>query len=118
MVEDQRQGEATLTIATAAVADGVVVLTVTGALDYHTAGRFGAAVQQAFEAGAATVTADVSAVGFTDSSGLAALIRAHKAAHLAGRRFALRGPDHNLRRILTVTGLDTVLDIAEPSAED
>nr|BFE57891.1 hypothetical protein GCM10020063_024170 [Dactylosporangium thailandense] len=114
MAENQQaDSQATLTVTAGADAAGGVLLTVAGALDYHTAARFGAAVQRAYDEGAPAVTADLSRVGFTDSSGLASLIRAHKAAHLAGRRFSLRGPDHNLRRILAVTGLDTVLNITE-----
>ncbi|MEV6932709.1 STAS domain-containing protein [Dactylosporangium sp. NPDC051485] len=90
---------------------GGVLLIAIGALDYSSANGLVVAVQRAFDAGAQGVTADLAGIGFSDSSGLAALIRAHKSALHGGRRFTVRNPDHNLSRIFALTGLHTVLDI-------
>jgi anti-sigma B factor antagonist len=109
MDSDQRSGSG-LTI-TAGTGPHGVVLALEGALDYHSAARFSAAVQRELETGAVSLTADLTEVGYCDSSGVAALVRAHKAAVAAGRRFAVRSPDPTLDRVFVLTGLDSVLTI-------
>ncbi|MGI5175957.1 STAS domain-containing protein [Dactylosporangium sp. CA-152071] len=97
---------------------GAVVLTVVGSLDFYTAAAFITAVREAFDAGANVVRVDLGGVGFCDSSGLAVLVRAHKAAQRDGRRFTICSPGHVLNRMFALTALDTVLDIASaPNGE-
>jgi anti-sigma B factor antagonist len=109
MNTDPRPGSG-LTI-TAGTGPGGVVLALSGALDYHSSARFSAAVEREFDTGAASLTADLAEVGYCDSSGVAALVRAHKAAVAAGRRFTVRNPDPTLERVFTLTGLEAVLTI-------
>ncbi|MFI5914068.1 STAS domain-containing protein [Dactylosporangium sp. NPDC051541] len=109
MNSDQRSGSG-LTI-TAAAGPGGVVLVASGALDYHSSEHFAAAVNQAFAGGAAELVADLSGLAYCDSSGVAALVRAHKQALREGRRFVVRNPDTTLSRVLALTGLDSVLTI-------
>ncbi|WP_433061462.1 STAS domain-containing protein [Dactylosporangium sp. CS-033363] len=109
MNNDQRSGSG-LHITTGAGPEGVV-LEVSGALDYTSSERFGAAVSEAYSDGAAVVTADLGGLGYCDSSGVASLVRAHKLAAREGRRFVVRAPDTTLARVFALTGLDAVLEI-------
>ncbi|WP_432993474.1 STAS domain-containing protein [Dactylosporangium sp. CA-233914] len=116
MASDQRselpRGDRGASLTIAVVADpGGVALEVAGALDYSTADRLSTAVLHEFGAGAGVVTVDLGGVGFCDSSGVAALVRAHKAAVRQGRRFVVRRADTTLDRVFALTGLDAVLTI-------
>ncbi|MEV0566840.1 STAS domain-containing protein [Dactylosporangium sp. NPDC050588] len=102
------QSELTITTTTGS---GETRLVAVGYLDFASAEAFHAAVLQAFDAGARAVTADVAGIAFSDSSGLAALIRAHKTAARLGRRFGIADPGDRLTRIFAMTALDQVLHI-------
>ncbi|WP_433087672.1 STAS domain-containing protein [Dactylosporangium sp. CA-052675] len=106
---DRRSGSG-LTITAGTGPDGVV-LSVAGALDYTSIERFGEAVTGAFESGTDTLTADLSGLAYCDSSGVAALVRAHKHAVREGRRFVVRAPNTTLSRVFALTGLDAILTI-------
>ena len=58
------------------------------------------------------VVADFSAVTFMDSSGVAVLFRAYKSMNARGRSFSARGVTAIPRRVMEITGLDQVLDVA------
>lgn len=60
---------------------------------------------------------DFGEVTFIDSSGLAALVRAHRNAALRGRRLLLIGVGESTRRVLGITGLDGVLHVLTHRAE-
>ncbi|MEU7874463.1 STAS domain-containing protein [Dactylosporangium sp. NPDC049140] len=109
MNNDQRSGSG-LKITSGTGPDGVV-LVVSGALDYTSVESFAAEAARAFDGGAERVTADLSALAYCDSSGVAALVRAHKQAVREGRRFVVRSPNTTLSRVFALTGLDAVLTI-------
>jgi anti-sigma B factor antagonist len=55
------------------------------------------------------VTADLSALEFIDSTGLSALLAAHKTLNRKGGRLELRRPPRMLVKMVDVVGLDDVL---------
>lgn len=61
---------------------------------------------------------DLSELGFTDCAGLGAMVWAHK--HLAeqGRELVLTGIQSLARRLLGLTGLDTLLHVSTPKTLD
>ncbi len=66
------------------------------------------------EGDAATVVVDLRGVRFVDSSGLAALVAAHKRARQRGARFvAVRGDGTPVAQILARTALDRAFETAE-----
>ena len=97
----------------------VVVATVTGTLDLHTAPRF-------YDRGTESLArrpfliADLGGVTFCDSSGLNTLLRLHRQAQAADGRLSLAAVPASLTRMLTMTGTDAVLhlyaDVAEARA--
>jgi anti-sigma B factor antagonist len=100
-----------LTVATAAEPGGAVRVIAAGSLDYDTVPAFNATVQDAFAAGAPALSIDLTGIRYCDSSGLAALVRAHKTARQAGCSFVIYSTHPGLNRMFVITGLDTVLPI-------
>jgi anti-sigma B factor antagonist len=58
----------------------------------------------------ATVTVDLAALEFMDSTGLCALIHASKNARLDGRKLRIVNPCSTVKRVFEVTGLTSLLD--------
>ena len=103
---------------TTTLADGHLV-TVHGEVDLLTAPQLAETLAQ-FANG--TIRVDISAVTFLDSSGLHALLAAHRYVTRAGRRMIVCGPlDPTVQQMFEITGLDDVFEIHEstrPEAEE
>jgi anti-sigma B factor antagonist len=56
--------------------------------------------------------ADLAAVTFMDSTAIGALVQLHNAANEDGKRLVLVSVAPRVLRVLEITGLDTVFDIA------
>jgi len=56
---------------------------------------------------------DVAGIEFMDSSGLRVIIDAHVRAERAGHEFQLVNPGPRLRRLISVTGLDSAITMVE-----
>lgn len=69
------------------------------------------AADEAIEAGCSTLTVDLAEVTFMDSQGLKALLDARQALRDAGAALVLERPPAAVRRLLSITNLDGVLDI-------
>lgn len=85
-----------------------------GAVDVQTAPALRAELTELINAAGqgADLRVDLGEVSLLDSSGLSALVRAHRLAAAKEARLTLTGlPDH-VARMLTVTGLDLLLNLA------
>jgi anti-sigma B factor antagonist len=80
-------------------------------IDATNAGRVGEQLDSAIASGAATVTADMTATTFCDSSGARELALAHNKAAASGIELQIVMPSARVRRIFQLTGLDQVLAI-------
>ena len=89
---------------------------VSGEVDIETAPRLRRTLVDAAGAGQPVVV-DLGAVTFMDSSGLAALIVAQRAATAAGSTIELENVPPAVRRLLSLTGMDTFLP-ARPAMGD
>jgi len=95
--------------------DGRPCVTVRGELSYTTA----PALDEQLRAlpgpgdGVVDVVLDLAGVSFCDSSGLAALISAHRRTRRRGGTVTLRGPHGPMRRILRLTGVEVLFEIEE-----
>ncbi|MEU2228483.1 STAS domain-containing protein [Streptomyces sp. NPDC018347] len=96
--------------AVATVADGGVrVVTLAGEIDHHT----GDTLRQALDATGVRrprIVVDLGQVTFMDSSGINILIAAHRALTEAGGWLRLAAPGESVKRILTLVGVDSVID--------
>ena len=96
---------------TAERSDGEVVVAITGEVDIATAPRLWERLEAEILTGPSRVVLDLSGLGFIDSTGLTVIIRAHKRLGCAGATLVLRSPTPPVARVLTVSGLDQVLDV-------
>ena len=101
--------EAPFACATTAFGHGYLV-TVAGEVDIATAPQLAEILANAANGG--DVRVDISAVTFLDSSGLQALVAAHRYITRSGRRMIVCGPlDPLVHRTLEITGLRELFDI-------
>jgi len=83
---------------------------VQGELDLHTAPRLENELETIVRDGGTYVLVDLRDVPFLDSSGLGVLLAA---ANVLGKEgFVLTGLGHESRRVLEITGVDTLLRLA------
>ncbi|MGH3438050.1 MAG: STAS domain-containing protein [Sciscionella sp.] len=95
---------------------GVTTTRVAGELDMHSAPELRAKLGAVIAARpGGNVRLDLRALDFADSSGLSALIAMHKLAEASEGRLVLINPPRSVRRMLAITGLDTVLTVSEDS---
>lgn len=92
--------------------DETVEITVTGELDFGSAGRLEAAlaplVRQADQ-----VRVRLDRVTFFDAAGARALVRAARVCRSRSARFVVVAPSVPVQRVLGITGLHRILDIEE-----
>jgi anti-anti-sigma factor len=88
-----------------------VTITVEGDLDMSSAGDLLAYVSEALErlTRDRSITIDARGLSYTDSSGLAALLRARAAADEVAVAFRIREPSPQLRHIAQVSGVENLL---------
>ncbi len=95
-----------------------MVFEVEGDLDVYTAPRLSATVSRAMEAGStAGVGLDLSKVNFMDSMGLSVIVGAHRRAMESDKGFKIIRPGRQIRRILQVTDLISLLPIEDGLSE-
>ncbi|MFJ6525069.1 STAS domain-containing protein [Streptomyces longwoodensis] len=85
------------------------VATVAGDIDLHTAPGLRTRVLALIDQGDHHLILDLSGVGFCDSAGLGALIGIWHGAQEAGGSLALAAVPDRLMRMLTLTGVDSLL---------
>jgi anti-anti-sigma factor len=92
---------------------GHITLVVTGEIDVANAPTFlHELIAVATEAHSPTVV-DLSAVTFLDSSGLNALVKAHRSLEDSDASLVLLNPSPICRRVLELTGTDRILEIVD-----
>src|SRR4051794_35004048 len=90
---------------------GHAVVSVYGEVDLYTAPRLQTELAALARDGASRVVVDLSGVEFCDSTGLNVLLSAMKRLREHGGSLELAAPRAAVRRILQVTGLDTVFSV-------
>ncbi len=90
---------------------GGAVVHVGGELDVAAMPQLRACLTDLVSQGRTDVVLDLRDVTFCDSSALGVFIGAHQRLHAGGGQLELHEPPSTLRNLLTVSGLDQVLDI-------
>ncbi len=93
-----------------APAGEVLVVTVKGEVDMESSPRLLAELQRGLKR-AASVAVDLADVGYIDSSGLAVLVQALRAAKLGQRRFVLRRPSRKVMAVLELADLQDLFAV-------
>lgn len=92
---------------------GHAVVTVDGELDLYTAPRLQAVLASLLRERVDRVVVDLSGIEFCDSTGMNVLLSAMKRIREQGGTLELAAPRPAVRRILQITGLDTVFSVHE-----
>lgn len=94
-----------------------VVLALAGEIDLYTAPKLQSELTAALAAGKpAQLVVDMSAVEFCDSTGMNVLLAAHRLANERGGDLTLAAPRAAVRKILEVTGLESVFTVHDDLA--
>jgi anti-sigma B factor antagonist len=94
------------------VTDDATVFAVSGELDLTSSGELEDAIAELDGSETGLVILDLSGVDFMDSAGLAVVVKAHQRAEDAGRPFGLVNDSSQVRRLLSLTGMDKRMTIA------
>jgi anti-anti-sigma factor len=86
--------------------DGARIVTLTGEIDIAVMSELSPLLVAEED-----VVVDLSHVSFMDSSGIAALLRAHRLQTTTGHRLLVRGAHGPVSRVLEITGADSVLSL-------
>jgi anti-sigma B factor antagonist len=97
--------------------DRALVFAVAGELDLATSPTLEQEIDRARDADVDLLIVDLRDLRFMDSTGLHALVKAHKQAHAAGRRFALIQGGGQIERLLNLTGVGDLLVVARSPEE-
>ena len=93
------------------------IVTLAGEIDLYTAPRLQSELSATMRAAdPALVVVDMSGVEFCDSTGMNVLLAAHRAATERGGSLTLAAPRPSVRKILEVTGLQSVFTIHDDLA--
>jgi anti-anti-sigma factor len=96
--------------------DDHMVLRFAGELDMQYASRAkdaGSAALSHANGNRAVLILDLADLSFCDSSGIAAFMQIAHEAEAQGHRLVLRNPKKNVRDLLRITGVDSVLTVEE-----
>lgn len=87
------------------------VVTLPDEIDATNSRDVGASLQAAVQPRLSLLIADLSATTFVDSTGVRAVVQAYRKARQAGTDLRLVVPGGQVRRILAISGVDTLLPI-------
>jgi anti-sigma B factor antagonist len=93
--------------------DDGVAARLTGDLDIVNAEDVKRELTEVFDSGPKTVTLDMAAVRFVDSSGLGTLVAVHRHAEAAGSAFVVRAVPPQVQRLFEITRLDDLLAVED-----
>jgi anti-anti-sigma factor len=96
---------------------GTVVVSVRGDVDLVSSDHLRQVLDEALDISPELVI-DFAGLTFIDSSGLSALVDAHRKARDAGGVLVLRHPTTMLRRLLDITRLESLLVIEDDSSPE
>jgi len=89
------------------------VISVAGEIDLYTAPKLQAELMTALTGSPARLIVDMSRVDFCDSTGINVLLAAHRQARERGGELQLAGPGSATRKVLQVTGLESVFTVLD-----
>jgi anti-sigma B factor antagonist len=89
------------------------VITVSGELDLASSPELEAELARVECTAPELVVVDLSGLEFMDSTGLAVVVNAHRRAKRDGRRFAIVRGAEPVQRLMSLTGVDRTITLAD-----
>lgn len=96
--------------------ESALVVTVRGDIDLATASQLWESIEAQWHLDQALIL-DLAQVPFMDSTGLSVLVRAAELARPQGSLVAVVATTNRVRKVITITGLDTFIYMGESVAE-
>ncbi|MET7738521.1 STAS domain-containing protein [Streptomyces sp. NPDC005402] len=96
---------------------GLAIATVVGDVDMQTAPTLSSGALEIIQQGHPRLALDLAQVDFCDSAGLSAIIGIWHAAQTAGGSLSLAAVPDRLMRMLSMTGVDSLLPVYATTAE-
>jgi len=96
---------------------GATVVSLSGSLDVATSPKLKAELTRASDSGQRNIVVDLTQVEFLDSTGLGALMGAHRRAVENDGKFAIVVNDGPIERLLNITGLSRVFAVYATAKE-
>jgi anti-sigma B factor antagonist len=103
--------EPALRLSTSEGQDDSAVVTISGELEYGTAGSLRSTLLELSRREPHILVLDMSDVDFLDSSGISLLIQAKQRFDAQGARFVLRRPPDRVTRVLEIAGVADMFTI-------
>jgi anti-anti-sigma factor len=97
--------------------DHATMVVVGGELDLVSSVELGEALEDLDGSDPGSVVLDLREVEFMDSSGLAVVVRAHQRAQSAGITFGVVSESPQVRRLMTLTGVNERMPVAQTPEE-
>jgi anti-sigma B factor antagonist len=91
--------------------NGHVMIRAAGELDLSSAPSLSTAAENAFADGSQVLMLDLSGITFMDSTGISAVLTAHRAAEARGAVVAVIAPSDIAMRVLQIIGVEHLLHI-------
>ncbi len=104
-------------VQTAQIAEGELLISVSGELDLHSVGSLQGALDDATEMTGEAVVVDLSGVTLIDSIALGALARASRRLRESGGGLAVVASNPDIVRAFEITSLDRVIPLAATVTE-
>jgi anti-sigma B factor antagonist len=95
----------------------LAIATIVGDVDLHTAPTLRSGALEIIQQGHPHLALDLTRVGFCDSAGLSAIIGIWHAAQEAGGSLSLAAVPDRLMRMLTLTGIDSLIPVHATAAD-
>jgi anti-sigma B factor antagonist len=92
------------------------VVTLAGELDTSNVAQLYEGLAQLSREGVLHITIDIAELEFVDSTGLSAIISAHKRTAASGGELIVLAPSDHMRRLFEITGIDTYLNLRPAKA--
>lgn len=93
--------------------DATRLVSVTGEVDVSNADKLREAVDEALGSTPSRVEVDLAETSYIDSTGIGVLVGAATRASEAGIAFEVANPQHNVRRVLGLLGVEKQLNVQE-----
>jgi len=93
-------------------------VSIQGRVNIETSSKMRRVIAEALRSIPSAVTIDFSGVTFIDTSGLATLVEASRIARRQGTRLVVAGLHDQPRKLLHLSQIDHLLDIAEPAPHE
>lgn len=96
----------------------ILIVSLSGELDHHTAKEVKNSIEEVIKnKDIKNLIFDFSSLDFMDSSGIGVIVGRYKLIHSLGGRVAIFGAKSNIRKLLSMSGIDKIIETFNTSED-